>query len=760
MQQVVPEREAVQRPGRGSSYGRALKSAKQLSLQNDPGAVVQTGEGVPRWSAGTAHLAWSGPVRADQAITLFLAGPGLGLVAALARVALLVLMALKLSDLPLPRPRGGRRAAAILLLAASGLAAGPDALAGGTPPPSAPSILDELEARLAQPPPCSPDCVEVPLASIRIGERPGIGSVLTLDAEVHAAADAGWALPGPASTWDRLLLDGLPTTAAARRDGALVVRVPAGIHHLVAESRLVGVDVLSLQVPDPPRRLEFAAAGWTVQGLRTDGTVEGSLQIVRAVPSAEGGAAPTDRGDLTPWVRVERFLDLGVPWRVRTTVRLLGDDPVPASLRVPLLPGEQVTSEEVEVRDGAAQVQLDAAHRVVTWVSALTTAERIELEAGPPAWSVTWQVSCSPVFRCRHDGPPPVVHVEDGRWLPTWKPWPGERLVLEVSRPEGAPGASLTVEEATLRWTPGRRSSEGELTLEIRASQGAQHPVQLPEGARLVEARVDGEPAPLQADAGRVALPVQPGAHRFTLRWQQDEGIGPSARVPEVDLGVQAANVMVRVAFPADRWLLALRGPSWGPKPLVWTWLVVIALAAPLLARIPWVTLKAHQWALLGLGMTQLPVPAAVYLVLWFVAVGWLGQGRFRGTAGCLPAALLIPATLAAAGVLYAAVQAGLLFPFDAQVAGNGSTNTALNWYVDRSSGTLPTPTVFSLPGWTWRVVMLAWSLWLASEVVRWARWAWSCWTVMDPHLPRRRPFHLEEDAEQPPRPDPLAGEE
>src|SRR5882762_7329602 len=41
-----------------------------------------------------------------------------------------------------------------------------------------------------------------------------------------------------------------------------------------------------------------------------------------------------------------------------------------------------------------------------------------------------------------------------------------------------------------------------------------------------------------------------------------------------------------------------------------------------------------------------------------------------------------------------------------------------------------PAAWVFSLPLWAYRVLMLGWALWLALAVVRYARWAWTCFST------------------------------
>jgi hypothetical protein len=78
----------------------------------------------------------------------------------------------------------------------------------------------------------------------------------------------------------------------------------------------------------------------------------------------------------------------------------------------------------------------------------------------------------------------------------------------------------------------------------------------------------------------------------------------------------------------------------------------------------------------------------------------------------------------------YAAVHNGLLVRPDMQVAGAGSYGGSLEWYIDRSSNDLPETAVLSLSIWVWRLLMLAWSLWLAFRLVGWVRWAWSAFST------------------------------
>ena len=81
--------------------------------------------------------------------------------------------------------------------------------------------------------------------------------------------------------------------------------------------------------------------------------------------------------------------------------------------------------------------------------------------------------------------------------------------------------------------------------------------------------------------------------------------------------------------------------------------------------------------------------------------------------------------SLQALSALAAAVAEGLLGQPAMQIAGNGSQAGQLLWYQDRTGETLPQPWVISVPLWVYRLLMLAWALWLANSLLNWLRWGW-----------------------------------
>jgi len=86
--------------------------------------------------------------------------------------------------------------------------------------------------------------------------------------------------------------------------------------------------------------------------------------------------------------------------------------------------------------------------------------------------------------------------------------------------------------------------------------------------------------------------------------------------------------------------------------------------------------------------------------------------------------------SIAALIALAASVPMGLLGTPEMHIVGNNSSAYDYHWFQDQAATQLPTAYVLSLPMWTYRVVMLAWSLWLAFAVLRWVRWGWTAFTA------------------------------
>ncbi len=742
-------RPAAPPPPPAKSRGYSVNQA----LAQDPKAVLQTGPGVPTWSWITHTLQWTGPVSRDHTVRLFLASPNVNRLVTLLRLGLLAVFTVALLTGRWPRlPRRGvpRPVAPLVLGALVLLSPAREARAQDETDSPSPALLEELKKRLSRPAPCEPQCVTTPSLRLRLGD-----TRLEVEAEVHAAATGTWTLPGPLGSWaaSDVSVDGAPAVALAHvGDGFLHLRLAAGVHRVVASGPVPPGDSFPLQFLVPPRRARAEAPGWDVSGLRADGPPEASILLTRRLAPRAGAAQ--GEGRYAPWLEVTRTLGFGVAWTVETRVRRVTPRGTPVALRIPLLPGEAPTRANFVVERGEAAVSLGGDEIETGWQSTLEPTPKLALRApeGRP-WSEVWRFQCSAIWPCRVTGLPPIARVADGVFTPEFRPWPGEKVEVALSHPEGVEGQTLTLDSVALEASPGTRLERARLALSARSSREQPLVLRLPKEAELQLVSLDGRERPARAEGGEVRVTVPAGVHAIEVRWQQPRGIGLAYALPRVSLSAPAVNLAQQVTLPPDRWLIAAHGPAWGPAVLFWAYLVFVVAVSVLLGRVPGSPLRTRDWVLLGLGLSQLPATGALLVVGFVFALVWRARKPLRndGAFDLVQIGLAVWA-LVSLGLLYTAIQQGLLFAPDMQVAGNGSTDTVLRWYTDRVSEHLPAAGVLSLPLWVYRVGMLAWALWLAAGLVRAVGWGWRAYGEggVWRRLPLRRPA-----ATPPPTPPP-----
>jgi hypothetical protein len=240
-----------------------------------------------------------------------------------------------------------------------------------------------------------------------------------------------------------------------------------------------------------------------------------------------------------------------------------------------------------------------------------------------PRLTEQWQVEVSPLWHLSSSGLAPVHNLSAAdRWLPSWRPWPGEVLELALSRPAGVLGPTLTLDRSAYVLSPGRRASEATLSLTLRSSQGGRHRIQLPDAAELTRFAIDGQSRPLALQGRALDLPLVPGSQGIELGWREPSGLVTLYRPAVIDFGTPGVNAETEVRLGPERWVLWTQGPGIGPAVQFWGLLLVMALVAALLARLRLTPLGFLDWLLLGIGLSQVGVWVAALVALWLFALG------------------------------------------------------------------------------------------------------------------------------------------
>ncbi len=730
----MPLEEATEDKAPAKKSKLRLSAPKRVLFDQDPNALIQTGPGLPTWQWRSIQMQWNGPVAKNHQLRLWLLTPSSNLVLAFLRVILLAIMIFGLVDMRYWWQKVNQKlrpaAAAIMLVLLVGWpqASRAEKANFAFPPPE---ILQQLQERLLEKADCYPQCADVVRMDLT-ATSDGLQFLL----EVHAAAKTAVPLPGNLEAWlpDEVFLDQQPIKGLSKdNNGGLWALIPNGIHRLTLVGKTGARNSIQIPIPLKPHRVTVHSTDWEVQGVHPDGTVDAGIQLIRRHRDKTEQLFLGDVS-LPPFLNIEREIHLGLNWQMSTTIKRLTPPGIPVVISLPLLKGESMTAVGIQVEDGKAIVNMDAQALQMRFTSVLEMAAEIELQAPRSvAWTETWILDASPIWHCDLSGIP-VIHHQDqqGHWRPEWRPWPGERVAISVSRPQAIPGQLVTIDKAHLDWTPGRRLNKAGLSLSVRTSRGGQHTITLPEDADLQVVKINNKSQPIRQTDRSVVIPLQPGSQNVYLEWHQPASGFSRIKGPRVAIGEQAVNATVSFRMPHNRWILWTSGPPLGPAVLFWTYLFVVILAAIGLGRIKLTPLKTRHWLLLSLGLTQVSPIMAIVIVGWLLALGV--RGKYAPPEKWLSfnfaQFVLVIWTLVALFGLYLAVERGLLGIPNMQIAGNGSSSFHLHWTQDRIGEILPQPAVMVLPQWVFHLLMLFWSLWLAFALLKWLKWGWQCYVV------------------------------
>ncbi len=710
---------------RSSSYASAPNKAKNISYERiDPDANIQTGPGLPQWQWTKTYLSWNGSVDSQQQLSLWYLSPKVTMLLNFLRVLLVLVLSLLmfgLLDKKFKLPNA--LLSWILLIPFLSLPA-QDAYADFPDQ----KVLDELKNRLLQAPDCLPACAQI--SSMHLAITP---KNLTVKLQVHAQQVVAIPLPAKLEQWmpNQILINGQQAKAIIRSHNSLWVGLDKGLQQVELTGPPPARNKFSLPLQLKPHRVTVESKGWAIEGVHQNGQTDSLLLFsrVKTAQLLQSGKQTLEPGALPAFIRVERTLNLGLDWQITTRVIRLVNNDSAVVLKLPLIKGESVTTDKVRVKDGHVLVNMPARQQSMQWQSSLRKSSQIELTASKTQlWNEVWRADVSPIWHLQASGISVVHHQDRGRWLPEWRPWPGEKVLLSISRPIAVKGATLTIDRTKLILKPGKRSVEAELSLRIRSSKGTQHTVTLPKKVQLQSVKIDGTTQPIRQKQAQVTLPIKPGQQNITLLWRKMQEQTSLLSTSTVNLGVASVNQHLQVLLGQDRWVLFTSGPAFGPAVLFWGILIVIALLSYGLGKISLTPLRHWQWFLLLAGLSQVPAAFAICVVIWLIALGYRAKTKMADlkyfnfmqiSLGLLTIISLL--------ILFGSVYQGLLGSPDMQIAGNHSSAFDLKWYQDRSNEQLPTASIISVSLMTYRILMLLWSLWLAISLLNWLKWGWGC---------------------------------
>ncbi|MBF0112818.1 MAG: hypothetical protein HQK74_08820 [Desulfamplus sp.] len=744
---------------KGQMMEMSQKALSPLSkvVQYDPKSLTQTGPGLPLWQPFRSfNFSWSGPVEAGQTISFTLIGPTFNLFLAFIRVALIILLTFGMfkdagfvAGVKLFKPKGISNIILIAILVSATFTpcladAASSSFASESFSSQIPSqeMLDELQRRLLEKDRCFPSCADISTMEITI-ENGKLHLALNVDAAVNTVIP----LPGNARHWlsEEVKINGLPAYALFRYEKNIWAMVPKGKNIVLIQGRIGNQSSFELHLPMKPHSGRVVDAdGWEVQGVQTDGSLDDQLQFKKiAIKNADAKSKIEEQeilqtGLLPPFALVERTLLLGLDWKVETTVQRLTPTGSAIVLKLPLIAGESVITEGIRVKNGVAEVTLNASQHSISFESFLEISDKIRLYHAPSSatealgenreWTEIWRLDVSPIFHVETEGIPVILHKSNDRWYPTWHPWSGEEVILKISKPQGIGGQTMTIEKSNLTLYPGQRTTRTTLNLTIKSSQGGQHAVAIPERAELQEVKINGSVQLIRQEGNRVVLPIIPGVQNIEISWKDDSAISTLYKTPTVDLGSSSVNAALDLHISSDRWTLFVGGEQlMGPAVLFWSVVIVILIVSAGLSLSGVAPFKFYEWFLLGIGISMSNIAGCLFVTVWLFVLSmrkkW-GESISRAKFNLMQLGIVGLTFIAIICIVFAISQ-GLLGHPSMNITGNGSSGRLLRWYQDISDPTLPIAWIFSLPMFAYRLAMLAWALWLSFWLISTLKWGW-----------------------------------
>ncbi|MCZ6687624.1 MAG: hypothetical protein O7C69_07975, partial [Gammaproteobacteria bacterium] len=594
-------------------------------------ALLQTGPGKPQWSWNNYQLRWSGPVLASESFTLVIMPSWLTAIWRVASVLLLALVLLGLARRNYRLPGGidklmpGKGSVVTVMLLA-GLLAAPGTIPTAKAEIPDQALLQELKRRLTENPECANRCAEYSNARVTVGNN-RVDMILDVQAIVNVAVP----LPGSGDRWEPVVVrvDGQPRRNILRTpDGVMWIELDAGVHQVRLSGPLNANDSQELFFLERPHRVELTTTGWDASGVVDGKLLAGSIGLTRIRKDGEEQTLSSDR--FPTFVRVSRQIAFNLDWTMTTTVRRRAPASGSITVEIPLLAGESVDSESIEVRDGKVIAAMAANGRSFSWNSRLERTDSLQLLATDgSSWTETWLVTTSPTWHIDFSGVPEVQAVSAGAyWVAEFDPLPGETLSITVSRPTAIAGDTLAIDTVQLTSKVGKRSASSTLGFSYRSTQGDQHTITLSTDAEVTRVMVDGRPLQVRPENGLLPLSIEPGKHDVMIEWRDAQIAGSNNRTAMVNLNSPASNIHLQLQVPENRWILYTGGPALGPAVLYWPALLLMIAIALGLAKIKRTPLRRRDWVLLGLGLSTFSWGMLMLMAAWLFVMDYQQEIR------------------------------------------------------------------------------------------------------------------------------------
>ncbi len=706
----------------------------------EQGAVIQAGKGKPSWGWRSAQYSWNGPVNGAELVEITVLSES---VVKLLRIMIIIFSALWFlmmlnKDFNLKNYFTGvfkkaskvTASAAILILLAN-FSFQPSVKASEIPNDK---MLTELQNRLYPQPNCLPDCVSSPKAKLIVN-----GDRLKLELFFQSNIKVATIIPSSAD-WniEKLLMNGKPYKYLWKNTLGSWINLPKGETKLVIVAKLKNKSELTIQFLEQPKIIKHQLSGWNITGINSDHLESNFIQLTRdskklstdILINQKHGQPTAQEQSIENLLFMTRRFTFSTQWNLETKVRRKAPKNSAITAKIPLLRFEQPIEMSDKVVNRKMKIVIPRNRYEVSWRSSINDVAEFELIAlDEKSITESWQILVYPNWNIQINGIDAVAPHNisgDDYWIYQYFPRAGEKLNFSLTKPPAVEGASVAITRVDQKHTVSKRKTTTHLVIEYVATRAESLEIKIGD-AELKNITHDSNVVNLGKVEGIVSIGLKPGKHQLTLEIERALEITFDFNLDKIEIDQTFSNLSTHLILPKNRWLISTSGPGYGPAIIYWGELLFFTLLAFALSRLSFSPLNYLQWLILGLGMSTFSWPALSLIIAWLLAGEWRRQNNTAAKPMKIPVSwLILISSIIAVLVLVGAVSNGLLGSPDMGVRGNDSYGHSLKWFLDQGEKSLGLVTVYTLPLWVYKGLMLLWATWLSFSLIKWLSWVWN----------------------------------
>jgi len=684
------------------------------------GAILQAGKGTPQWRTNPILLSWDGPISDNQQFKLLLLPP---FVRAMWRILLVfasiawLLFLLKKLTRDLSNIKTAKTTTALLFL----LCFFPGIIVAQNYPSD--GLLKELHKRLYQEVECKSNCASIESSHVRVN-----ASHLQIQLRYHAFENVVVGIPY-SKDWrvEKITINGKAQPERIIYKNRPWINIPKGINTVNLIGTIANRNNISILFPLTPGSITAESSGWQIAGIDNKLLSNNTLQLISTIQDTSD-SEQTKRTDIKQFVNVRRFITFDDNWSVVTSVDRIASNQGALNLSIPLLKNEHPTEKMQYDSNGDAIISMGPTESSFSWRSRIDrSAEMTLFAADNEHYLETWEILSSPQWNVNILGvpivtPTNIIDSMDDYFVHTYKPRPGESLLINISRPKAIDGNIVSIESINNHFSVAKRATKSITTIHYRATQGGSFDVNLDKRAEINSVSFDGIDSNLTNENGVISVGFLPGKHTVIIDWQLNQPFSSINTTPTISIAENYSNIRQKINIPNNRWVLYGYSKGVGPAFLYWGEFLFFTILAFFLAKIPYSPLKFWQWLLLGYAFGTVSWFAFGFISLWLFFVGWKKQQQVmtKDLSAVLLQWFSLLLSVITIMVFIASVAFGLLSYPQMGITGQGSSATNLNWFMDAYQNQLPAITIVSLPIWWYKGLMLIWSIWVSFSLLDW----------------------------------------